>query len=143
MSQRIYVDANVFINFLYEESTRPDLVEASVSVLDDVIGCRFFLVVSDFLIREISKVTGLSYDVVESRLFEPYRMVEKLEFVKLSQDNGLDVTAFSSGYGVHPVDAVHAVLAENNGCWLVTFDGDLKVAAGRAGFMVFDPRDLL
>ena len=98
---------------------------------------------SDFLIREISKVTGLSYDVVESRLFEPYRMVEKLEFVKLSQDNGLDVTAFSSGYGVHPVDAVHAVLAENNGCWLVTFDGDLKVAAGRAGFMVFDPRDLL
>ncbi len=70
-------------------------------------------------------------------------MVDKLDYVRMSEGDALDVTGFSSGYGVHPVDAVHAVLAANNDCWLVSFDRELKEAVGRAGFIVFDPRDLL
>ena len=70
-SQRIYLDTNVFINYLFDEA-RVDLVEASEAVFDAVVVCRFFLVVSDVAVREIVKVTGFSREKVFELVFRPY-----------------------------------------------------------------------
>ena len=141
ISQRVYVDSNVFLSLIFEES-RVDLVEASWSMFNDVISCRFFLVVSAVTVREIVKVTGLSRSDVFEQVFRPYLVLDKFELVKLSMGVAEEATAFSGMFGIHMLDAMHAAFASLNGCWLVTFDRELKDAAGRAGVKVFDPRDL-
>ena len=140
-SQRVYLDTNVFINYLYDEA-RVDLVEASEDVFDAVVACRFFLVVSDVTVREIVKVTGFSRDEVFQQVFRPYLALSKMELVQLNGEAAEEATYYSSIFGVHMLDAFHMALASLHRCWLVTFDGDLKDAASRAGLRVFDPRDL-
>lgn len=140
-AQRVYLDTNVFINYLYD-GTRIDLVKASEDVFDAVVACRFFLVVSDVTVREIVKVTRFSKNEVYGRVFRPYMVLDKLELVQLSREAAEEATFYSSTFGIHMLDAFHMALASLHGCWLVTFDIDLKDAASRAGVKVFDPRDL-
>ena len=140
-SQRVYLDTNVFINYLYD-GARVDLVEASEAVFDAVVACRYFLVVSDVTVREMVKVTGFSWDEVFERVFKPYVALGKLEFVRLSGEAAEEATFYSSTFGVHMLDAFHMALASLHRCLLVTFDRDLKEAAIRSGVKVFDPRDL-
>ena len=62
--------------------------------------------------------------------------------MRLSGEVAEEAMFYSSMFGVHMLDAFHMALASLHGCWLVTFDRDLKCVASRAGVKVFDPRDL-
>jgi len=35
--QRIYIDSNVFLNLIYEKPDRPDLVDSSIGLLENII----------------------------------------------------------------------------------------------------------
>ena len=141
-SQRIYVDSNVFLNFLYGEPDRPDLVDSSIETLENVIACKYVLVASDGLVRELQKVTKLGYERVIKHIFHPYELVNKLEWVKLTRKVADEAVYLAGNYGIHRADAIHAAMASVYDCWLVTFDNELKTAASKAGIEVHDPRDL-
>jgi predicted nucleic acid-binding protein len=143
ISQRIYVDSNVFLNFLFEVHERPDLVDSSIETLENIGKCKYFLIVSDSLVREIKKVTKLSYERITMEIFRPYDIIKKIEWVKLTRKVADEAVYLSSIHGIHRTDAIHAAMASMYDCWLVTFDNDLKTAAKNAGIEVYDPRDLV
>jgi predicted nucleic acid-binding protein len=142
-SQRIYVDSNIFLNIWFEESEKPDLLSSSLSTLDDVYNCKYVLVVSKALVREISEVSGLSMERTELVMLRPYMLLGKVEWVKFTSKIADEAIYLESIYGIHRLDALHAAMASMYDCWLVTFDHDLKKAAKKAGIQVRDPRELV
>ena len=142
-SQRIYIDSNVILNFIYEIPDRPDLVDSSIRLLENITKCKYYLVASDGLLREIKKVTKLREEKIKEDIFRPYEIINKIEWVKLTKKIAEEAVYFSSIFGIHSKDAIHAAMASMYDCWLVTFDYDLKVASGKAGIDVYDPKDLL
>ena len=143
ISQRIYVDSNVFLNFLYGIPDRPDLVDSSMKTLENVIECKYYLVASDGLVREMQNVTKLGYERILNGIFRPYEIINKIEWVRLTRKVADEAIYLASNYGIHKADAIHAAMASVYDCWLVTFDYELKTAAKKAGIDVFDPRDLV
>ncbi len=140
--QRIYIDSNVFLNFIYEIPERPDLVDSSIRLLENVTECKYFLVASDALIREIKKVTKWNTEQIRENVFRPYEIMNKIEWVRLTRKTAEEALYLSSIYGIHPKDAIHAAMALMFDCWLITFDHDLKRASKKADMPVHDPRDL-
>lgn len=141
--QRIYMDSNIILNFIYEIPDRPDLVDSSIRLLENVTECKYYLVASDALIREIKKVTKWSEEKIRENIFRPYEIVNKIEWVKLTRIIAEEAVYLSSIYGIHSKDAIHAAMASKYGCRLITFDNDLKRASKKAGIDVHDPRNML
>ena len=82
-------------------------------------------------------------NTVEDVLFNGFRAAEKLEKIKIDRETADEAVHLSSIHGIHKLDALHAALANENECILVTFDRDLKRASSLAGIKVRDPRDLV
>jgi predicted nucleic acid-binding protein len=141
--QRIYIDSNVFLNFIYEKPDRPDLVDSSIGLLENITKCKYYLVASDALIREIKKVTNWSEEKIRESIFRPYEIINKIEWVKLTKKIAEEAIYLSSIHGIHKTDAIHAAMASMYDCMLVTFDYDLKQASKKAGLDVNDPRNML
>ena len=143
VSVRIYVDSNVFLTVWYDKRRDSEQFESSINLFEGVYECRFTLVVSNVLIREIGKVATIGMKNVEECLLKGFRTAGKLEKVKVTLESADEAVHLSSIHGIHKLDALHAALARVNKCTLVTFDNDLKRAASHAGIEVRDPRDLL
>lgn len=140
--QRIYIDSNVLLNFIYEIPDRPDLVDSSIRLLENITECKYYLVASDALVREIKKVTKWSEEKIRENIFRPYEIIDKIEWVKLTRKIAEEAIYLSSIYGIHTKDAIHAAMASMYDCWLITFDYDLKRASKKAGIPVYDPRNM-
>jgi predicted nucleic acid-binding protein len=63
--------------------------------------------------------------------------------VKVTQKIADDSVYFSSIYGVHTVDALHAMMAKLNNCYLVTRGRDLTYAAKKYEINTFKPEELI
>jgi len=142
-STRIYVDTNVILNFIFSEHEKPELVKPSILMLEKVIECKYHLVTSDGVLRELRKITGWNEDKIKEIIYRPYELLDKLEWVKVTRKIAKEATDLNSLYGIHRADAIHAATASMYDCWLVTFDHELKKAAKKAGIEVYDPRDLI
>ena len=143
VSIRIYVDSNVFLTVWYDKQRDTEHLESSINLFEGVYECRYTLVVSNVLIREIGKVATMDMNDVEDVLLKGFRAAGKLEKVKITLESADEAVHLSSIHGIHKLDALHAALARVHDCTLITFDNDLKRAASHAGIKVRDPRDLL
>jgi len=141
-NQRIYIDTNVFLNYIYEEPEKPEIVEPSILLLEDTKDCKYFLVASDGMVREIQKITQWEEDKILEKIFRPFELLEKIEWVKTTKQVAEEATYLYSLYGIHRADAIHAAMASMYDCWLITYDRELKKAAKTAGLIVYDPREL-
>jgi len=141
-SQKVYVDTNIFCNVFFSDTKRKDLVEASRKFLEEIIKCKYYLVISELTIFELVKVTGLNREVIIKEFFKSFSAVNKLKIVKKNRKIAEDAVYFSSSFGIHIVDAFHAIIAKMNDCWLVIFDRMLKDGAKKYKIKTFDPRDL-
>ncbi len=133
----------MFLTVWYDKQRDTEHLESSINLFEGVYECRFTLVVSNVLIREIGKVATTDMNNVEDVLMKEFRAAGKLEMVKITLESADEAVHLSSIHGIHKLDALHAALARVNDCTLVTFDNDLKRAASHAGIKVRDPRDLL
>ncbi|MCW4051077.1 MAG: hypothetical protein NWE89_15240 [Candidatus Bathyarchaeota archaeon] len=120
---KLYVDSNVLLTVWFEKRDRIDFFEASVDLLEGFYICRFLLVFSDVITREISKITGLDMQTVENVLLRRFREAGKLEKVTVTHVAANEATHLASIHGIHRIDALHA--------------------ARGAGIKVKDPRNLV
>ncbi len=140
---KIYVDSNVFLNVWFEEMLRfSPAFYYSRKLLDGVLACRFWLVVSDLTVKELSKKTNLSREVIMEEYLGPFEMVEKLTVVETTEKMIREAGSVGRRYGLHASDALHAFVAKNENSVLVTRDEELRTTARRMGLRVVLPEEL-
>ena len=72
-----------------------------------------------------------------------YKIIDKLTIVKVTEKIAEDAVHLSSSYGIHKVDALHAIMAKSNDCLLITRDVELRYAASKYGIPTFRPEEIL
>jgi predicted nucleic acid-binding protein len=141
---KIYVDSNIFLNVWFEEMLRfSPAFYHSRKLLDAILECKFRLVISDLTVKELSRKTNLSKEIIMKEYLRPYDMVEKLTVIETTKDMIREAGSISRKYRLHASDALHALVAKNEGCILVTRDKELRATARRIGLRAVLPEELI
>lgn len=115
----------------------------SRKLLDAILECKFRLVISDLTVKELSRKTNLSKEIIMKEYLRPYDMVEKLTVIETTKDMIREAGSISRKYRLHASDALHALVAKNEGCILVTRDKELRATARRIGLRAVLPEELI
>lgn len=124
MAELIYIDTNVWIDFFLDrkDKLRP-LGDFAFELIQKSLSCKYFIVVSDWLIRELKFTDHLdSFKQLEKELVKH----EKVVYVKSSFE---DFSIAKEKKNWH--DALHEILALKSGAdYLVTrnikdFEGNI------------------
>ena len=141
---KIYLDSNIFLNVWFEEMVKfGEIFYSSKKLFDEIIDCKFNLVVSELTIQELSSRTELPKDLIFEEFLKIYQLLKKLEIVKITKKVADDAIYFGSSYGVHSADALHAMMAKSNDCILITRDRELRYAALKYGIDVKRPEEII
>lgn len=141
---KVYVDSNIFLNVWFEEMLRfSPAFYYSRKILDAILACKFQLVISDLTVKELSRKTGLSKEVIVNEYLKPYEMVTKLTIIETSMEMIKEANTISRRYGLHAADALHALVAKKEKCALVTRDKELTRTARRIDVRALLPEELI
>lgn len=98
-------------------------------VLEEIIRCTYYLVISDLTIHELSRKTRLSRGEIIDTYLREFLLVEKLTIVEVTSEDWNQAKILSRELKLHLKDALHFFIAEKSGCTLVTEDVELKSKA--------------
>jgi len=141
---KLYLDSNIFLNVWFVEMVKfGEVFYSSIKLLDEIINCRYHLVVSELTIKELSKKTELPADIIYDEFLKVYEIIDKLTIVKVTKKIAEDAVYFSSSHGIHKPDALHAMMAKSNDCLLITRDIELRYAASKYGIPTFRPEEII
>jgi len=141
---KVYVDSNIFLNVWFEEMLRfSPAFYYSRKLLDAILECRLWLIISDLTVKELSRKTNLSKETIVEEYLKPYEMVGKLTIVETTKENIREAGEISRRHRLHASDALHALVAKNEGCILITRDEELRKTAKRIGLRVALPEELI
>lgn len=129
-SPNLYIDSNIYLNIWYKEN---EFFQSSYDLFDEIINCRYKLTSSFLVIKELSNKTGFTQEDIINNYMKPYRILNKLNIVKITQKVADDAVYLSSQHGIHITDALHAMMAKSNNCILVTRDKEMTRAAFQYG----------
>jgi predicted nucleic acid-binding protein len=137
---RIYVDTDVFLNTWFREMLKLNpAFYRTERLLEKVVECTYYLVISNLTLKELSKKMSLSTNDIKAFYFEKYEQMGKLSVVKVTQP----MIDQARGVPTHLTDAVHAVVAKQENAILVTRNiKDFRRAAKKLGLRVARPEEL-
>jgi len=141
---KVYVDSNVFLNVWFEEMLKfSPAFYYSRRLLEAILKCRFRLVISDLTVKELSRKTSLPKERIIEEYLKPYEMVGKLTIVETTMEDLRKANEVSRRYRLHASDALHALVAKNEGCILVTRDVELRTTARKMTMESSLPEELI
>jgi rRNA-processing protein FCF1 len=142
--QNLYLDSNIYLNIWFEERNGiNNYCDSSLKLMEEIIHCKYKLITSNLIIKELAKKTDQSEETIILNFMKPFISLSKYEMEKITQKIADDAAYFCGMYGIHKVDAIHAMIAQLNDCYLVTRDRDLIFAAKEYGVKTYRPEDLI
>jgi predicted nucleic acid-binding protein len=109
MSKLIYVDTNVFLDYLQQRSSKYlDYQGFAVNLFNRTLSCEFTLLVSDITLFEIKKVISLP----ESFLKDILHKVKFVNTVSKHKQKSKEIS-------IHFPDNLHCAIALIEGCHLI------------------------
>ena len=114
MSELIYIDTNVWIDFFLNRNDRlRPLGDFAHELFIKTIQCKYKLVISDWLLKELTKTNHIdSYKKLEEQLL----ILNKIQYIKTKTE---DITSAKENKHWH--DALHEILAiKSKAVYLVT-----------------------
>jgi predicted nucleic acid-binding protein len=143
-SIRLYLDSNIFLNVWFREMIKKGTVfRSSKRLLESILECRYTLFVSMLTLRELSSKTDLPEAVLMDEYLKPFTMIDKLDIIRVTAKVAEEAAYMHSSWGIHMMDAIHAVVAKQNNCILVTRDNELVEAAKSYGVRCVEPEELI
>jgi len=143
-TKKIYLDTNIFLNVWFLEMRKcRDLYTNSKKLLQAIIDCHYYLVISNLVITELAKKTGMPEEIIIEEYLKEFIIRNKMTIVKISKKIAQDASYLYSTHGLHMTDAIHAIAALSNQCILVTRDKDLKLTAKYIELDCYNPEDLI
>lgn len=121
MGTRIYIDTNVFLDYFHgrSDNIRP-LSYFAYNVFRRALDCEFYIVISDFSLKEFRN-TGLKDTDVDS-LLEPFFSSGKMSVVGCTKEDKDIAYRISKERGLPLGDCLHSVIALRQKCLVVTRD---------------------
>ena len=119
---KYYIDTNIWRDY-YEDRKDPykNVGEIAFRLLSKLLALNNTIVVSTFLLRELE--VDYSIEMIRA-LTKPFaRLFEKRE---VSEEQFLEAKAIARERDVPIGDAIHAILARDNGALIVTRDKDFE-----------------
>lgn len=140
----LYLDSCVFLDVWYDGLiSEGKLFASSKKLLEEVINCKYSISISKLTLIELTKKMDTTEDIILDYFLKPFRLIEKLEIIKVTKRIAEEAIHFGSYYGVHKVDALHGMLSKMNDCILVTRDKELYNAAKNFSVEVKKPEELI
>lgn len=142
MPERIYLDANIYLDYFLDRSDnlRP-LGEFAGKVLKEAVSCKFFVLVSPDVIREIRNTIRSSEEKVWSEVLFDLKNASKIIFVESNSLLDRKAEQFSEEFGLPLIDSLHLLLAAENNAVLITRDRHFDCVKEK--FNVLNPEELL
>ena len=118
----VYVDTCVFLNYWLDEYGKH--VEQYFShyaneFFKKVLDCKYEIVISNFVVKEVSKVLRISeHEAIP--YFDEFTSSGKLEIHKVSERQAEFAYELQNKKGLHFGDAIHAAVAVDHGAPIVT-----------------------
>lgn len=141
---KLYLDSCVFLNVWFDEMvSEGSSFAASKKILEEIINCTYNLVISKLTLIELAKRLDTTEEVILDYFLKPFKIIDKLEIIKVTQRIAEEAIHFGSSYGVHKSDALHGMLSKLNECILVTQDKNLYDAAKKFSVEVKKPEELI
>ncbi len=123
MNAKIYIDSNIWLDFWLDRIL--NLLPAghyAKNLLDRVISCEFTIILSDFIFKELE--TNIKIDVSER--MNAFKTINKLTVTDVTKQIFFDAKKLAKERSIPISDAVHALMARQEGAILVSRDKHFK-----------------
>ncbi|MDD4352903.1 MAG: type II toxin-antitoxin system VapC family toxin [Candidatus Nanoarchaeia archaeon] len=135
-----YVDSNVFISMIFDESGRNNLMSYYfLEFFKKAIEGKYELIISELVIEEFCKITKLTKEEFTDYAFT---YCGKIRIIKIINKDIQEVDKINSRYHKGFSDALHLVVAKREKCEaLITWNKkDFEFAENE--ILITDPKDL-
>ena len=118
MTEKYYLDTSVWMDY-YEDRTDPskDIGEFAFKLLCRLLASKSKIIVSTFLLRELE--TAYTLDKIRGLTYHFRKLMEKVD---VSDKQREEAKKIAKERGIPKGDAIHAVLARDNGAILISRD---------------------
>jgi len=127
MSQKIYLDTNVYLDYYLDrkDCMRP-LGEFAWLLYNEAVSCKFVVLISPDVIRELRNVLSINEQDIWSKILKGLKNANKI--IEIHSDNELDSKAknLSRKQNIPIIDSLHLILAAENQAILVTRDSHFE-----------------
>ncbi|MFT4326268.1 MAG: type II toxin-antitoxin system VapC family toxin [Candidatus Woesearchaeota archaeon] len=129
MSEKIYVDTNVWLDYLLQRtSAYEDFQDYALRILQRTLSCEFVIVVSDIVIYEIKKY-------IDTDFLKDFS--HKIEFVKATKEH----KEISKNISIHFPDNLHVAIALQEKCMCI-ITNDIEMRCLKEHIKIIASRDL-
>ncbi|MDD5418205.1 MAG: PIN domain-containing protein [Candidatus Nanoarchaeia archaeon] len=120
---KIYLDTNVYLDYWEDRKDKfKPLGEFAFSLMKETINCRFFVLISEIVIKELRNVLFMQKEKIFATILSSLKESGKLVFVDISMEQVHESEKISRQKNIPKADALHAVLARDNKAVLVSRD---------------------
>ena len=142
MPQRIYLDANIYLDYFLDRSDNvlPIGLYAS-KLLNEAVSCKYLVLVSKTVIDEICKVLRIEESAVFEKIFPDLIEANKILNVELTKEVKARAQEFQKSKNIPLIDSFHLAFALENEAILVTRDNHFEEL--RNHFQIKAPEELI
>ena len=130
-----YVDSNVFLDYCWNRQSgmRP-LGEFACQFITRALQCEFVVLITEDVVEEVSRAMRTSPSEMRKRVLAQLSAAGKLKEIRYTPAEEREARQVASKYAIPRADALHAVVARDNGAILVTSDKHLLMLEGKGEF---------
>lgn len=120
---KIYLDTSIYLDYWQNraDKMRP-LGEFAFSLMKEAIKCRFLILISNEVLKELEKVTGFSEEKVWNTILSSLKEANKIAIVKINLNQIKESEKIAKQKNIPKADALHAVLSRDNDAILISRD---------------------
>jgi len=120
---KLYFDTNIYLDYWEDRKDKlKPLGEFAFSLMEESIKRRFFVLISEMIIKELSNVLAIKRKEVFAKILSSLIESGKLIFVGVSIEQMNESEKIAKQKNIPKADALHTVLARDNHAVLVSRD---------------------
>ncbi len=120
--KELYVDANIFLNYWFDEFSKTAEAYYAQQLFDKALGCEFSFVITTLVLDELSSRSGLSVEEINEKWFPMLIRSGKVRIERISQEVINGAVRLERTFKIPRKDAIHASFCLINNLPIITRD---------------------
>jgi len=122
MSQLIYLDTNVYLDYLYDRTSKYiPYGDFAHQLFEKSLSCQYLIVISDLVVDELNKYLSRKQVIDLIKYLRP-----KLKFTNVTSKDKMT----SKTMNLHYPDSLHVAIANHHNAILVSHDKEMQLIGG-------------
>ena len=137
--KELYLDANIFLNYWFDEFSKTAEAYYAQQLFNRALGCEFSFVITTLVLDELSSRSGLSVEEINEKWFPMLTRSGKVRIEGISQEVIDGAVRLERTFHIPRKDAIHASFCLMNNLAIITRD---RHFLSIASLKVLVPEDL-